>query len=177
MGATGGTKKVSWRKTESEFDSFAETYEWVFAPGKGEHRLGPSYMLAIKELKPRSILDCACGPGWSSIFLKKAGYSVHGSDISREMIRLARANARKAGVRIPFTLSAWHELPLRISKSFDFVMCHGNAIGHCRGERAMVRSLKAIRQVTRDEGHLHLDTRSWEWFRTRSGRFRPRYFR
>ncbi len=164
---------MSWKKTESEFDGFAETYAWMLNGDKTEAPLSPGCKAAIDKFGPRSILDCACGPGWSSIALKNAGFSVHGSDISAEMVRLARANARKAGVRVPFTVAAWHDLPSRVRGQFDFVMCHGNAIGHCRGERSMVQSLSAIRQVTRDGGHLYLDTRSWEWFRTKSRRFWP----
>jgi SAM-dependent methyltransferase len=164
---------MSWKKTEAEFDNFAEIYARFIVGDKTMSIVNPGCEAAISRLKPRSILDSACGQGRSSIALKKAGFSVHGSDISAEMIRLARANARKAQLRIPFTVAAWYELPSKISPRFDFVMCHGNAIGHCPGERSMVQSLKAIRKVTKVGGHLYLDTRSWEWFRAKSGRFWP----
>ena len=164
---------MSWTKTEAEFDAFAETYAWMFGPDKTKDPLTAGCKAAIDRLQPHSILDCACGPGWASVFLKKSGFSVRGSDISARMVRLARANALKAGLRIPLTVAAWHELPYKMRRRFDFVMCHGNAIGHCRGERSMVQSLKAIRKVTHDGGHLYLDTRSWEWFRAKCARFWP----
>jgi SAM-dependent methyltransferase len=107
------------------------------------------------------------------VVLRKAGYVVSGSDISSRMIDLARANARAAGVRIPFKVSAWHELPRKWCRRFDFVMCHGNAIGHAKGERAMLASFEAMRAVLRDGGTLYVDTRSWEWFRSRSPRYWP----
>ncbi len=164
---------MSWKKTEVEFDDFAGIYARFIVENKTMPLVNLGCEEAISRLKPRSILDCACGQGRSAIALKRTGLSVHGSDISAEMIRLARANARKAQHRIPFTVAPWHELPSKISRRFDFVMCHGNAIGHCRGERSMIQSLKAIREATKDGGHLYLDTRSWEWFRTKSGRFWP----
>ncbi len=89
------------------------------------------------------------------------------------MIKLARRNARDVGLRIPFTVAPWHELPAKFLRRFDFVMCHGNAIGHCRGENSMIQALKAIRKVTRDGGYFYLDTRSWEWFRTKSASWLP----
>ena len=162
---------MNWERTESEFDRFAQTLEWIFDEEKSKTPLNPGCRSAIERAEPCSILDCACGPGWGSIALKKAGYCVHGSDISSEMIRLARSRARRAGVEIPFTVAGWHELSSRIAGRFDFVMCHGNAIGHCQGEHAMLESLQAMRAVTKDGGYFYLDTRSWEWFRTRSARF------
>ena len=85
---------------------------------------------------------------------------------------MARGHAREAGLSIPFKVAAWHELPGKVQGKFDLVVCHGNAIGHCPGERAMVRSLKAIHQVTKSGGYLYLDTRLWEHFRTKEPRYR-----
>lgn len=164
---------MTWKKTEAEFESFADDYARFMVGEQSRAPINPGCRAAIDRLKPETILDCACGQGRSSIALKKEGISVHGSDISPRMIRLARSNARKAGLRIPFTVAAWHELPRKVTGLFNFVMCHGNAIGHCRGERPMLRSLKAIRKVTRDRGHFYLDTRSWEWFRAQSESWWP----
>ena len=168
-------RRISWKKTESEFDGFADDYARFIVSDASMSMppVNPGCQAAIDRLQPQTILDCACGQGRSSIALKEAGFSVHGSDISPEMIRLARHNAREAGLRIPFTVAPWHELPCKVSRRFDFVMCHGNAIGHCPGERSMVQSLKAIRTVTRDGGYFYLDTRSWEWFRTKSALWWP----
>jgi SAM-dependent methyltransferase len=164
---------MSWNQTEAEFDDFAEDYARFIVGEHGRAIVNPGCQAAIERLKPKTILDAACGQGSSAIALKKAGFTIHGSDISPRMIKLARLNARDAGLRIPFTVAPWHELPARVSRRFDFVMCHGNAIGHCRGEHAMIKSLKAIRKVTRDGGHFYLDTRSWEWFRAKSALWLP----
>lgn len=164
---------MSWKKTEGEFDDFADDYNRFIVSEHSRSAVNPGCQAAIDRVKPKTILDAACGQGHSAIALKNAGVAVHGSDISPKMIKLARRNAREAGLRIPFTVAAWHELPAKVSCRFDFVMCHGNVIGHCRGERSMLESLKAIRQVTRDGGHFYLDTRSWEWYRTTSTRWWP----
>ena len=36
------------------------------------------------------LLDLGCGPGWSSLFLTRAGWKVLGLDISQRMIEIAR---------------------------------------------------------------------------------------
>src|SRR5262249_60339920 len=38
-----------------------------------------------------SILDLGCGPGWTSLFVSKAGYQGCGPDHSERLIELARA--------------------------------------------------------------------------------------
>lgn len=60
--------------------------------------------LPMKE----SVLDVACGPGWTSHFLAKLGYSVHGIDISDDLLDLARR--RIAGD--PF--SVYEGVPLQV---------------------------------------------------------------
>jgi len=115
---------MSWKKTEAEFDDFAENYARFIVSEHGRAVVNPGCQAAIDRLKPKKILDCACGEGRSAIALKSAGFAVHGSDISPKMIKLARRNDCDAGLRIPFTVAALHELPAKISRRFDFVMCH-----------------------------------------------------
>lgn len=156
---------MTWEKTRAEFDGFAADYARFIVGGKDRPPVEPGCRAAIDRFEPETILDCACGQGRSSIALRSEGRSVRGSDISPEMIRLARKNAREAGLHVPFAVAGWHELPGKVAGPFDFVMCQSNAIGHCRGERAMLRALRAIRKVTRKGGRFYLDSRSWEWFR------------
>lgn len=51
---------------------------------------------------PCQAVDLGCGLGNCAIYLSKQGFSVTGIDISPVAIRLARGNARAAGVRCSF---------------------------------------------------------------------------
>ena len=166
---------MHWDKTRLEFDSFAAEYDWRYLSGIQPlaTALWAACRAAIERCAPATILDCACGPGWQAIELARQGYRVHGTDISAEMIELARRHAAEADVAVTFSVATWEELPAQLDGRFDFTMCYGNAIGHCRDRQGMLASLRALRDVTADGGHVFVDTRSWEWFRAHTQRVFP----
>jgi len=68
------------------------------------------------------VLEVAPGPGFCAIEMAKAGYRVTGLDISESFVRIARENARKAGVAVDFRPGNASAMPLP-DQSFDFVVC------------------------------------------------------
>jgi len=85
-------------------------------------------MLKLARPRGKTVLDLCCGPGRCSIALAKAGYRVTGVDRTRFLLNKARANARKAGVRIEFVRSdmrdfvrpAAYDLALSMFTSFGY---------------------------------------------------------
>jgi len=55
---------------------------------------------AIVDCKPGKVLDFGMGQGRNAVFLAMQGWDVTGFDPSDEAVRLARADAAKAGVKI-----------------------------------------------------------------------------
>jgi ubiquinone/menaquinone biosynthesis C-methylase UbiE len=68
------------------------------------------------------VLEVAPGPGFCAIEMAKAGYHVTGLDISESFVRIARENAREAGVALDFRHGNASEMPFP-DASFDFVVC------------------------------------------------------
>jgi ubiquinone/menaquinone biosynthesis C-methylase UbiE len=69
------------------------------------------------------VLEIAPGPGYLAIEIAKLGaYQVTGLDISNTFVRIARENARKAGVQIDFRQGDAAHMPFP-DESFDFVVC------------------------------------------------------
>jgi len=80
---------------------------------------------ALSRELPRGarVLEIAPGPGYLSIELgKRADLRVSGIDISESFVRIAKENARAAGVEVDFRHGNASELPCD-AESFDFVVC------------------------------------------------------
>jgi ubiquinone/menaquinone biosynthesis C-methylase UbiE len=84
-----------------------------------------SYASEVAELigEGSSVLEIAPGPGYLSIELAKLGdYKIVGLDISQDFVRIAQANAQRAGVEIAFFQGNAAALPFE-ADSFDFAVC------------------------------------------------------
>jgi ubiquinone/menaquinone biosynthesis C-methylase UbiE len=98
---------------------------WYANNTKGDIR---SYWQCARSIADRlspgsSVLEVAPGPGYLAIELAKLGpYRVTGLDISTSFVRIARENARRAGVEIDFRQGDAAHMPFA-GDSFDFVVC------------------------------------------------------
>ena len=70
-----------------------------------------------------SVLDIATGPGYFCIELAKLGnFRVTGLDISKDLVEIARANARQAGVEVEFVQGSASAMRFP-DGAFDLVFC------------------------------------------------------
>ncbi|HXZ85649.1 MAG TPA: class I SAM-dependent methyltransferase [Myxococcota bacterium] len=98
---------------------------WYARNTKGDSRgYGRIARAVAAQLRPGSrVLEVAPGPGYLAIELAKLGdFRVCGLDISRSFVRMARENARAAGVAVDFRLGDAAHLPFGDGE-FDFVLC------------------------------------------------------
>jgi len=156
-----------------QYDSLAEDYDWLFSDRTltGEPQVGELQPI-LERLPPGArILDSACGTGLVAFALARHGFRVRGTDASVGMITSSRRNATGAAIQVPFDPCRWEDLPGPIDERFDLVLCGGNAIGHCRDEAEMLRSLRGLRRVLADGGLLVVDSRNWEKLRRERVRF------
>lgn len=81
----------------------------------------------LKKHKVKSVLDLTCGTGSQVFWLAKHGYDVVGSDINSNMLKVAKAKAKKAKLNLQFLKG-----DMRTSKvgQFDAVITIFNAVGH-----------------------------------------------
>ena len=76
----------------------------------------------LREAGARLVLECACGTGSLTIRLGKMGYSMIGSDLSEDMLMVARQKALDAGLRmLPFVCQDMRNVALH--KPVDAVIC------------------------------------------------------
>jgi S-adenosylmethionine-dependent methyltransferase len=76
-----------------------------------------------------AVLDAGCGQGTQAIRLARAGYQVHGLDLSEELLALAQAAAARESAevrqRLRFERGDLLHLDSSFSGRFDVVCCHG----------------------------------------------------
>lgn len=78
----------------------------------------------VSERVPRGarVLEVAPGPGYLALELARSGYQVVGLDVSRSFVRIATANAAKAGVSATFEEGDAAHMPFP-DDAFDFAIC------------------------------------------------------
>lgn len=126
---------------------------------------------------PQRVLDAACGTGWHTIALARAGYQATGADFSAAMIGRARQNAKSQRAAVEFHEASFEALPHTVGVGFDAVLCLGNSLVHVLSEDDLRRSLAAMAACLRSGGLLVLHNLNYDkrmvqkprWFQVSSG--------
>jgi 2-polyprenyl-3-methyl-5-hydroxy-6-metoxy-1,4-benzoquinol methylase len=113
----------------------------LFKKPFNEPRVLREFALALdlfQELLPAggALLDLGCGPGWTSLFLARAGFDVTGVDISDRMIEVATQRAAQENVNVRFAVADMEEMQLE-KTDFDAVFIF-DALHHCPGHATVL---------------------------------------
>jgi ubiquinone/menaquinone biosynthesis C-methylase UbiE len=111
------------------YEKFAHFY------AKGPY---PQYSQRMAELlpsvlerfgvKPRTILDLACGEGAFAVAMAKKGLQVTGVDLSQYMLEFAGEQAKKENVNVEFLLQDICSLPFE--ERYDLVTCWYDSLNY-----------------------------------------------
>jgi len=103
------------------------------------------------------LLELGCGTGRALIPLAQKGYQVTGVDLSTEMLRIAAAKARDAGVsqRVTLMEGDYAEAPLGGPYPFAFVLM--NTFMHLETQQRQLRALAHWREHLAPSGLLLID--------------------
>jgi toxoflavin synthase len=85
----------------AEYDKIAEDYSQIeeIRPER-KYYIDPSFLKALGNVNGKKIMDLACGSGYMSRKIKKAGAKeIVGVDISKEMIKIGKDNPENKGIR------------------------------------------------------------------------------
>lgn len=119
------------------------------------HREAAHFMnelISYLELHEKSeILDLACGKGRHSKFLFKKGFDVTGVDLSSESIEAAK-KYEQPGLHFQV-----HDMCEPFPKEFDAVLNLFTSFGYFENEEDNLRTIKAIKEELKPEGHAVID--------------------
>ena len=153
------------RHAEPFFDAMAADYE-VLEPWY-EHLYAALHARLRAELAPAATdasraLDAGCGTGFQAAILAEMGHTVHGVDLSRELLRAARRRLGAASL----AQADVQALPYR-DGSFDVAACCGSTLSYVDDAPRALAELSRVlcpggRLVVECEGRPSLDL-GWAW--------------
>ena len=155
-------------KELSMYDKLASIYDYFV---NWENRLAyelPFLRIELDKLgaEPSQIrvMDTACGTGHHAIALANLGFQVSGSDLFPEMVSMADANARAAGMQVTFRTAGFGGISdtFRQPGEFDAVLCLGNSLPHVASEADLEKALIDFRDLLRPGGLLLLQMRNFD---------------
>ena len=141
---------------------FGQNYLDIYLPDFTPERTSQEVDFVIKVAKltrQDKILDLACGHGRHSIELAKRGLTVVGLDYSVPFIEKAKADAKKAGVKVDFTLGDMKDLPF--NQDFDVVLLLFTSFGFFHNKENQ-EVFNQINKSLKPNGRFLLDVISGE---------------
>lgn len=109
----------------------AELYDLFYAdkPYHEEAAFLDSVLQSYGSLKPKRILELACGTGTHSLLLEKLGYEIIATDYSEDMLIQARLKAQTCNSHVDFRFQ--NMISLNVSeRPFDAILCLFDSIGY-----------------------------------------------
>ena len=105
---------TSWGGVAKWYDSLVE--------GEGSYQkevILPNLLRLVNPQKEETILDLACGQGFFSREFSKSGAKVIGTDISKELIEIAKKNQENSGKEVEFRAAPADKLGFIKNNSID----------------------------------------------------------
>ncbi len=139
------------------YAGLAERYDRFHGPfGQHNPREVAFFRALVHENRLQRVLDCACGTGRHLHLMHTLGCKVIGADLSPSMLAQAVENLAALGMCPPLVQADYRELPVRVGRAFDAVLCLSSSLLHMPSEAEAVRALRSMRGALRDGGLLVL---------------------
>lgn len=112
--------------------------------------------LLPNDASKQSLLDIGCGTGKHAEIFCDKGFSVHGIDLSSEMLDLARErNKSKSSDELSFSLG--NSRTFSIGRKFDVIVSLFHVMSYQNNNTALVETLKQIKKHLNPGGYFIFD--------------------
>lgn len=112
-------------------------------------------LLSVYGLRPRTVLDLACGTGTVSLMLSERGYCVVGIDSSEPMIEQAKRKAASRGAEVKFLVQDAARLSLR--RRFDLAISLFDSLNYITEPERLQEAISATCSHLRPGGVFVFD--------------------
>ena len=139
-----------------QYSTFSEIYDYLM--DTKDYDLWTENIIKIYnkyEFSPRKILELGCGTGNITTRLYKKGFSIIGTDISREMLEVANDKALEENLRIRFLLQDMTNLTF--NKKVDSVISICDGINYITDIDKLKRTVNNIYDILNDNGLFLFD--------------------
>ena len=124
-----------------EYKILADIYD-ILNPKEEIFGQRPFFEKLVKEHSVAKVLDCACGTGWHLSLFHDMGLTCFGSDISGEMLALAKSNLE--GKYIPLKREDFRSLGNSWGDTYDMVVCLTTSLPHMLTDDDVVKALSSM---------------------------------
>jgi ubiquinone/menaquinone biosynthesis C-methylase UbiE len=155
------------------YEEFIEKYDSLISWKNRSGRETKFFKKLLSENKVEKVLDCACGTGQHVVMLNQMGFSAKGSDLSPAMIKKAKTNAKKYGVKATFKVADFRNLSKTFNEKFDAIICMGNSLPHLFNNRDLTKALNEMHKLLNKNGILIMQQRNYDMLVGKKKRFFP----
>lgn len=134
-----------------EYKVLAQVYD-ILNPKEEILGQRPFFQKLVDTYSLGNVLDCACGTGWHLSLFHDMGLQSFGSDISPEMLSLAKANLE--GKPIILQQEDFRSLYKSWGDKFDMITCLTTSLPHMLTDADVVTALTSIYDRLNDGGIL-----------------------
>ena len=141
----------------------AQYYERLFSVSRAPLDLQREHVLGPILPQVTSACDLACGPATTALDFARRGIQTFAVDLSPQMCRAARENARRA--RLPVRVFRGDMRSFRLPRPVDLVTCEGDALNHVPHKDDLPNVARAVAHALRPGGWFYFDVNNRAGFR------------
>jgi ubiquinone/menaquinone biosynthesis C-methylase UbiE len=107
------------------------------------------------NIRPKSLLDIACGEGTFAMMMAKQGFSITGLDLSRVMIKLARQKAKAGKGSARFMVGDMRKM--KFKNKFDIATCWFDSLNYLLREGDLLAAFRGVFRALKSKGYFIFD--------------------
>ena len=156
-------EQLSEFESASQFyDKLATDYDTMTGFEKRFVHERPFFNMLLEKYSIRTALDAGAGTGFHSLLLAELGVEMTAVDVARKMLERVKTHAKQLHVKLDVVESSFQDLPDRVHRKFDAVLCMGNSLPHLSTHKDLEQSLKNFSTVLNPGGILFLQILNYD---------------